>query len=139
MQNSSKEQPKDNYSERIDLMNTDRKFSEECGKKGFKTAFIDYIDSNGVFLKPDRMPIVGADAIDYLIQMNDTEFTLEWQPHYADVAKSADLGYTYGVYALSPASKDTVFYGTYVSIWKKNNEGNWKFVLESTNEGLESH
>jgi ketosteroid isomerase-like protein len=27
--------------------------------------------------------------------------------------------------------------GTYVSIWKKDQFGNWKFVLDTGNEGLE--
>ncbi len=26
--------------------------------------------------------------------------------------------------------------GTYVSIWKKNKEGVWKYVLDACNEGL---
>lgn len=139
MKDSGKKLIKDNYTERIELMNTDREFSEVCEEKGFKAAFVEYIDSNGVLLRPDHLPIVGADAIDYLIQMDDTDFTLEWQPHYVEVAQSADLGFTYGVYALTPISQDTTLYGTYVSIWKKCKDGNWKFVLESTNDGLGAH
>lgn len=27
--------------------------------------------------------------------------------------------------------------GTYVSVWKKDNKGEWKFVLDSGNEGLD--
>jgi ketosteroid isomerase-like protein len=32
--------------------------------------------------------------------------------------------------------KDTIIYGTYISIWKKQSDGNWKFVLDSGNEGV---
>jgi ketosteroid isomerase-like protein len=124
--------------EKIVLMQTDKAFSEMSIEKGMKAAFIEYIDSNGVLLKPNQLPIVGANAIDYLIGQNDTSFTLNWQPHNAFVSKSADLGYTYGVYALHPKYADTVLYGTYVSIWKKQGDGRWKFVLDSGNEGIDS-
>lgn len=124
--------------EKIVLMQTDKAFSEMSIQKGMKAAFIEYIDSNGVLLKPNQLPIVGASAIDYLIGQNDTSFTLNWQPHNAFVSKSADLGYTYGVYALHPKYADTILYGTYVSIWKKQGDGKWKFVLDSGNEGIDS-
>lgn len=124
--------------EKIELLKTDEAFSEMSVQKGMKVAFLEYIDSNGVLLKPNHLPIVGANAIDYIIEQDDVSYTLNWQPHNAFVSKSADLGYTYGVYALHPSSVDTIIYGTYVSIWKKQNDGKWKFVLDSGNEGIDS-
>ena len=124
--------------DKIALIQADKSFSEMSVEKGMKSAFIEYIDSNGVLLKPDHLPIVGAHAIDYLIAQEDTGYTLNWQPHNAFVSQSGDLGYTYGVYALHPKNADTVFYGTYVSIWKKQGDGSWKFVLDSGNEGIDS-
>jgi ketosteroid isomerase-like protein len=37
---------------------------------------------------------------------------------------------------MRPNSKDTVIYGTYTSIWKKEKNGKWKFVLDTGNEGI---
>jgi ketosteroid isomerase-like protein len=119
-----------------ELMEVDRAFSKMSEEKGMKTAFIEYIDSNGVLLRPDQMPIVGANAIDYLIQLSDTGFILTWEPNNGDIAKSGELGYTYGIYAMQLKSKDTVIYGTYTSIWKKEKNGKWKFVLDTGNEGV---
>ncbi len=82
------------------------------------------------------MPLLGADAIDFLIQQNDSSYTLKWEPKNGAVASSGDLGYTYGVYVLKPSTIDTLIYGTYVSIWKKGIDGKWKFVLDSGNEGI---
>ena len=124
--------------EKMSLLNTDKAFSEMSVKKGMKAAFIEFIDSNGVLLRQNHMPIIGANAIDFLIAQNDTAFVMNWQPQQAVVAKAADMGYTYGVYALHPNSMDTVIYGTYVSIWKKQEDGSWKFVLDSGNEGIDS-
>ena len=124
--------------DKIELIRTDKSFSDMSVEKGMKAAFIEYIDSNGVLLKPNLLPIVGANAIDYLIAQEDSGFTLNWQPHNAFVSQSGDLGYTYGVYALHPKNIDTVLYGTYVSIWKKQGDGSWKFVLDSGNDGIDS-
>ena len=136
---STKKQPVPNtVNEKIKLLQTDKSFSDMSIEKGMKAAFIEFIDSNGVLLKPNQLPIVGASAIDYLIAQEDTGYTLNWQPHYAFVSQSADLGYTYGVYALHPNNIDTVLYGTYVSIWKKQGNGSWKFVLDSGNDGVDT-
>ncbi len=124
--------------EKMKLMDADRAFSNLSKAKGMKNAFLEYIDSNGVLLKPNHLPIAGADAIDYLIQINDSAYTLEWEPKMGVVAASGELGYTYGVYALKPAKTDTTLYGTYISIWKKQLDGKWKFVLDSGNEGIGS-
>ena len=126
----------DNTHEKMLLLEADKAFSDLSETKGMKSAFLEYIDSNGVLLRPNRVPIVGANAIEYLIQLNDSSYTLNWQPQHAFVSKSADLGYSYGIYTLHPKEKDTVIYGTYVSIWKKQQDGKWKFVLDTGNEGI---
>jgi ketosteroid isomerase-like protein len=132
----AKKKPVSSAEDKQQLMNADLAFSKLSVEKGVKTAFLEYIDSNGVLLKPDNFPIAGADAIDYLIQMNDSAYTLQWKPKDGAVAQSGEMGYTYGVYALKPSVKDTIIYGTYVSIWKKQSDGSWKFVLDSGNEGI---
>lgn len=118
------------------LIDADIAFSRMSAVKGMKNAFIEYIDSNGVLLRANRLPIVGANAIDYLLQEDDTTYTLTWEPHFAEAASSGDLGYTYGIYQLHVKAKDTNLYGTYVSIWKKQRDGKWKFVLDTGNEGV---
>jgi ketosteroid isomerase-like protein len=121
---------------KMEMMDADRRFSKMSEEKGMKAAFIEYLDSNGVLLRPGRLPIAGADAVDFLIQQNDTDYTLTWEPRNGVIARSGELGYTYGIYALRPSAKDTVIYGTYVSIWKKEKGGTWKYVLDSGNEGI---
>ncbi len=118
------------------MMDADRAFSKMSVQKGMKNAFMEYIDSNGILLRPNQFPIIGADAIDFLIQINDSSYTLQWEPKNGAIAESGELGYTYGLYALKPLGKDTTIYGTYVSIWKKQSDGSWKFVLDSGNEGV---
>jgi ketosteroid isomerase-like protein len=124
------------YTEKIALMDADRAFSTLSEEKGMRNAFMEFMDSNAVLLRPDHLPIIGARAIEYLLEQNDSAYTLKWQPHNAMVARSADLGYTFGIWALQPKGQDTVLYGTYVSIWKKQQDGKWKYVLDAGNDGL---
>ena len=122
--------------ERMRMMEADRAFSRLSEERGMNKAFLEYIDSNGLLLRPNHLPLLGADAIDFLIQQNDSAFTLKWEPKSGMVSESGDLGFTYGIYVLRPKQKDTLIYGNYVSIWKKQADGNWKFVLDSGNEGI---
>lgn len=117
-----------------EMMNADREFSAMSQSKGMKAAFLHYIDSNGVLLRPDHYPIIGKDAVSFLQGQEDSSFTLTWEPQSGELAASGDLGYTYGLYTFS--KKDTTFHGTYVSIWKKQKDGDWKFVLDTGNPGV---
>jgi ketosteroid isomerase-like protein len=134
--NLKKKTPNSGAFAKMEMMEADRDFSKMSEEKGMKAAFIENLDSNGILLRPNHLPIAGADAIDYLIQQNDSDYTLTWEPRNGAIARSGELGYTYGIYALRPSKKDTVIYGTYVSIWKKERDGTWKYVLDSGNEGI---
>jgi ketosteroid isomerase-like protein len=118
-----------------EIVNADIAFSDMSRQLGMKKAFLEYIDNDGVLLRPDHPPIIGAEAIDFLSSINDTSYTLTWKPSRGEIAASGDFGFTFGIYELK--TKDTAFKGTYVSIWKKQNDGAWKFVLDSGNQGIE--
>lgn len=122
--------------DKLKMMDADRAFSKMSKEQGMKKAFIQYMDDDGVLLRPNQYPLIGAEAVDFLTRINDTTFTLEWEPQKGYVANSGELGYTFGVFSLTPTTQDTVLYGTYVSIWKKQTDGTWKFVLDTGNEGI---
>jgi ketosteroid isomerase-like protein len=50
------------------------------------------------------------------------------------IAQSGELGYTYGFWTFI-AQKDTSR-GTYLTIWKKNAMGQWKYIADTGNSGL---
>ena len=116
------------------MVDADIAFSDMSKEKGMKNAFIEYIDNEGLLLGPDHLLVKGADAIDFLSQIDDSSYTLNWVPEGAQIATSGDMGFTYGIYTL--AAKDTVFKGAYVNIWKKQADGKWKFVMNSVNHGI---
>lgn len=116
-----------------ELMQMDKEFSDMCQRVGMRKAFLHYISDEGVLLRPGFTPIVGADAVEYLSQVNDTDYSISWKPMQGVISSSGDLGYTYGIYQIS--MEDTTVKGTYVNIWQMKN-GQWKFVLESGNQGI---
>ena len=118
------------------LMDVDRSFSELSVSEGMTKAFLQYCATDAVMLRENSMPVQGKESISSLLEGNDDSgFTLSWEPRFAKVAGSGEIGYTYGLYALRPAAADTVLRGTYVSVWVKEN-GQWKWILDSGNAGL---
>jgi ketosteroid isomerase-like protein len=84
-------------------------------------------------LKADQNPIVGAAAKQFYQNQPDIA-GLTWRPNAAFIARPGELGYTYDIWTL--ASKDTTLQGTYVTIWRKQHDGSWKFVLDTGQNGL---
>jgi len=113
----------------------DSEFSDYSKEHGMRKALLEYIDNDGVMMKDNALPIKGARAIDFISSMNDSTVQLTWEPEGGDISTSGELGYTYGIYELK-GSNDVVERGTYVTIWKKQEDGKWKFVLDSGNQGI---
>ena len=117
------------------LLETDKIFSDAALEMGFNKAFIEFAHPDAVLLRENSMPITGKQAITEIYEKSDTAgVRFSWEPLAGDIAKSGELGYTYGIYTLQIDT--TTKKGTYVSIWKKNENGEWKYVLDSGNEGL---
>jgi ketosteroid isomerase-like protein len=60
-------------------------------------------------------------------------WSITWAPLYAEVGKSADLGYTTGSFEIHDKSSDgapVVRKGSYVTIWRKQPDGAWKVALD---------
>lgn len=122
---------------KAEVMKTDQDFSNLSAEKGMHEAFIAYIADNGTLLRPNHLPIAGKDTVsNYLSARSDTSFVLTWQPMYADVAAAGDLAYTYGTYQLAIKQTGETEEGTYLSVWKKDSTGHWKFVVDTGNPGL---
>jgi ketosteroid isomerase-like protein len=122
-----------------ELLEIDRAFARLSIEKGANQAFQYYIDDSCVLLRPNRNPILGKQKITEMFSASDTSFTLNWDPLNSNISSSGDLGYTYGIYKVemdSPQGRQVTKEGTYVTIWKKDHDGNWKFVFDTGNQGL---
>jgi ketosteroid isomerase-like protein len=119
------------------LLKTDRDFANMSLKDGMFSAFLFYIADDGVILRDNSFPSKGKVALmQYFTGKTDTASTLNWEPVYEAIAESGDLGYTYGVWSSTEKLSGQISRGTYVTIWKKQNNGSWKFVLDTGTNGL---
>jgi len=117
------------------LKDADIAFSDYSVTHGLQKAFIEFAHDSVVLLKPNRMPIVGKlSLIKSYEGKSDSGVVLTWKPAKAIIAESGELGYTYGFWTFI-AQKDTSR-GTYLTVWKKNSNGQWKFIADTGNEGL---
>ena len=118
-----------------ELIDADLAFSDFSLKHGIQKAFIEFAHDSVVLLKPNRMPIVGKQSlIDSYSGKSDSGLVLTWKPEKATISASGELGFTYGLWRLI-AQKDTSR-GTYLTVWKKDTQGKWKYAADTGNEGL---
>jgi ketosteroid isomerase-like protein len=113
------------------LLAADRSFSKMSVEKGMNKAFIYYAADSVVKMRDGNFPIIGKTEMSRSFSTRpDTGMILKWTPVKAEVSQSNDLGYTFGEWELYLKAGDTTLYGNYVSIWKKQADGSWKYVLD---------
>ncbi len=114
------------------LIATDQAFSRMSVEKGLNAAFIFYAADSVVKIRDGNFPITGkANMVKAYGARPDTGMVLRWKPVIAEVGAANDLGYTFGEWELYLKAKDTTMYGNYLSIWKKQHDGTWKYVLDA--------
>jgi ketosteroid isomerase-like protein len=119
------------------LIKADRDFSALSAKQGMHKAFLEFIADSGVMLRDNAYPLEGKTSLAMLFSKgSDTSFVLTWEPAYEKIAASGELGYTYGFYTRKVKATGEVNRGTYLTIWKKQTDGSWKFVLDTGTQGL---
>jgi len=119
------------------LLQTDRDFSAMSVKEGMFKAFLSYIAEDGVMLRDNSYPEKGKDILAKRFEgRTDTTFTLSWEPLYEKISESGDLGYTYGLHTNTDKLTGEITRGTYTTVWLKQSDGSWKFVLDTGTQGL---
>ncbi len=113
------------------LFALDREFVEYRLANGTYKAFAKYLADDAVTLPPGEAPKVGLDAI--LRDAGDKpNTTVTWEPEAGDIA--GEMGYTWGLFSINTTQDDgsvTKQHGKYASIWKKQDNGEWKVVVDS--------
>lgn len=128
---------KKNWKEIEELKNIDRECAAFSRDSGIRKAFLEYLDENGVLIRPNHYPLVGADALQLMNDIDDSRAEITWNAMDGDVSSSGDMGFTYGVFTVyDKQAKDTIQEGTYSMFWRKNKKGEWKIMVDSGSSGL---
>ncbi len=101
--------------------------------------FVSYFTRNGVFLAGGAPPAEGLEAIrsDASELFGSPGFALSWSASMADMSAGGDLGYTIGSYEITsndPAGNPVTRPGKYVTVWKKQADGQWKVAVDAPSE-----
>jgi ketosteroid isomerase-like protein len=117
---------------KADIIAADKAFSAMSVKVGPRAAFLEYFGSNAKLLNVVRQ---GKDGVAEVFMQYPPTATMSWEPSYAEVSASGELGYTWGRYTLTVPSgtkgkEPMIQMGTYVTIWKHMAIGGWKVVLD---------
>jgi len=134
---------RDATSERQALLETDRAWANAAASGDVKRLTEFWADDATNYF-PGAPVARGKQAIGELVQRNRSQpgFSLAWEPAEAVVAASGDLGYTSGTFELSVNDADgnpAIRRGHYVCIWKKQADGSWKCIVESSIFGPSSN
>ncbi|MEP6793019.1 MAG: hypothetical protein ABJB16_01745 [Saprospiraceae bacterium] len=100
-------------------------------KDGFHKTLLHFADDSLVKPQDVELPVIGKIALEkYWTGKTDIK-DISWAPFKAEAAQSGELGYTLGNWKFK--AKDSTFFGNYYTIWKKQADGNWKFVVDGGN------
>ncbi len=119
-------------------METDRLFARATAERGAE-GWASFFTEDAVMMPGGSFPVVGRPKI--LETMTpvfaNPGYSLTWEPDSAEVADSGDLGFTVGQYVSTSRDGDgnpVVSKGKYVTIWKKQADGQWRAILDIGNE-----
>jgi ketosteroid isomerase-like protein len=96
-------------------------------RSGQAAAYRGRLATGARFNRPNRLPIVGERAVTRWLA-SQPAYTLA-NSQYAEAARSGDLGYTWGTYAIGPRQKPTQ-QGFYVRIWERQRKGQWTIAMD---------
>jgi ketosteroid isomerase-like protein len=109
-----------------EILDADRAFAAVAVREGVGAAFATFAAEDArVFLA--RLPVVaGREAVIGQYAQWDSDVKLTWAPQGANVAARGDMGYSWGRWTITQTGKGPAE-GHYVSVWRRDGEGAWKF------------
>lgn len=122
------------------LRAADEEWSKAAGAKDLDKTVSFYVDDATV-LPPNSGMVNTKDAFRKIWKemMDAPGFAVGWKATKVEVAQSGELGYVSGTYnfTMNDASgKPATDRGKYLEVWKKQNDGSWKCVVDTWNSDL---
>lgn len=109
-------------------------FCAMAQKKGLNAAFSHFAAPDVAFIDTDPRQWRGPAAVQQRMGHDRPGVSLTWSAYFTDVSDDGTLGYNYGRYESrgpGPDGKETVRGGWFLSIWKRQPDGSWKYVMDT--------
>lgn len=115
-----------------EMVKTEQAFSKMAEEKSTREAFMTFIADDGLLFRPGAVNGKKWMLEHPLPPPSDKRPLLAWQPAYAGIAASGDMGFTTGPWEAKEDIRDEkpAGYGHFVTVWKKQADGSWKFVVD---------
>ena len=110
----------------------DSLFSDLSYRMGTGFAFSNTVAPDGVVFGSPAL-LVGPAAVRDHYASRDAASSLTWRPIYAYVAASRDLGFTIGESVSTgrgPSGAAVQRFGKYLTVWRREKDGVWRFVVD---------
>lgn len=119
------------------LLDRDAEFDRVTAAEGME-GFLSFIADDAAFFPANAPIVTGKEAVgaSWMEVLTTPGVSLRWQPIKAELARSGELGYTYGRYQLTTTDAEgqsVTRHGKYVTIWKKQPDGAWRVVVDIGN------
>jgi len=117
-----------------EMVKTEQAFSKMAEEKNARDAFLAFIADDGLLFRPGAV-----NGKKWMLehpgpppQNPARKPLLAWQPAFAGMAASGDMGFTTGPWESKEDLKDEKpnGYGHFMTVWKKQSDGSWKFVVD---------
>ena len=116
------------------ILQADRDFAALAAQTDIETAFATWMESeDGRLVRGTVTPLRGEAEIRALFAGVPDGTLLHWEPLEGLAGSGDDFGVTWGVWELHPDGDRTTppaGRGTYVTVWQRNADGNWRGVLD---------
>ena len=113
------------------LVAAERAFAKLAVERGINESFITYFADDGIGFNPH------PHKVREVLKRSPTPATrstvvLNWAPVYGDISQAGDLGYNTGptIFEDHGPEKRPTRHGLFFSVWKKQNDGTWRVVLD---------
>lgn len=106
---------------------SERNFARNCLEHGIHESFLQFFADDSIIFAP--APTNGKA---FYQKYEDKGPRLVWQPIFASVSNSGELGVTTGPWELRQSATDqtAIAFGQFVSIWKKQPDNSWKVIVD---------
>lgn len=136
--NACQEAPVDQQAEAEKLMELSRSWAQAVKDKDVEE-MLSYWADDAILMSPNEAAVVGIDSLRAMVErsINIPGFEIYWNPQEAYVSRSGDLGYVifknYMTMPVDTMGNTRTVYSKGVEIWKKQEDGSWKNVIDISN------
>lgn len=109
-------------------------FCSMAKEKGLLAAFQHFAAPDVAFIDTDPRQFRGPAAVLQRMGPDRPGVSLTWSAYFTDVSDDGTLGYNYGRFefkAAGPDGKEVVRGGWFLTIWKRQPDGTWRYVMDN--------